>query len=334
MRQARNDKNKIMPIRFKKLIFLGFVLPFLIFGSGVIGDINKSFSEKEDFKSNGSFYVTINDNNLEFKIPAVKGATTQNVLAGSDIKLSERDILMPGLKDVVFPGSKIIIQRAIPVKIISDGEEKETSVFGSTVEDALLENGIKLAKLDKIEPKLEEAIYTGIEIKVIRVTREIVSEKFEIPYQTVERLNNKISYGKIRTVQRGENGKGIKTLEITCEDGQEVSRKLISSKTVKAPQTKIIEKGTKIVIGRVQNGIASWYARGLYNPQALTAASRNFPRGTFLRVTNLANNKSVIVKVNDYVVNPLVAIDLSVGAFKKIANKKTGKIKVRIEEIL
>ena len=323
-----------MPIRFKKLILLCFVLSFLIFGGGAIGNINKSFSEKKDLKSNESFYVTVNDNNLEFKIPAVKGSTTQNVLAGSDIKLGERDILMPGLKDVIFPGSKIIIQRAIPVKIISDGEEKEISVLGSTVEDALLENGIKLAKSDKIEPELGDEIYNGIEVRVVRVTRKIVSEKFEIPYQTVEKLNNKISYGKIRTIQNGKNGKGIKTLEITREDGREVSRKLISSETVKAPQTKIIEKGMKIVIDRVQNGVASWYARGLYNPQALTAASRNFPRGTFLRVTNLANNKSVIVKVNDYVANPLVEIDLSVGAFKKIANKKTGKIKVRIEEIL
>ena len=320
-----------MPIHFKKLTLLCSTLLLFAFGSE---SINKSFFEQEVLKSDNSFYITISDNNLEFKIPTVKGATTQSVLAGSNIQLSESDLLAPDFKTALSPGSKIIIQRAVPVKIFSDGNKKEIAIFGSTVNDALLESGVNLGELDRVEPKPEEAAYNGMEIRVIRVVQKTALERFEITYQTIEKPDNQASYGKTKIVQAGENGEEARTFKITYENGKEVERELIFKETTKEPQMEIIEKGTRIAIGRIQIGVASWYARGLYNPQAMTAASRDFPRRTFLRVTNLANDKSVIVEVNDYVVNPKVIIDLSSGAFKKISSLGVGKIEVRVEEII
>lgn len=298
----------------------------------------ESFSKKEVPELNNSFYVTVNDNGLEFKIPAVKGATVQNILASSNVKLSRSDLLLPDFDTVIFPGSKIIVQRAVPVKIIFDGQEKEAAIFGSTVEDALLENKIELAELDKVKPGMKEFIYSDIEIKIIRVTQKIIPEKFEIDYQTVEKLNDQMSYGKIKSIQKGKSGEEIKTFKITYENGKEVERELISREVIKEPLEEIIEKGNKITVGRVQVGVASWYDYRLggvvWSKNHLTAASRDFQKGTFLRVTNLANNKSVIVRVNDYVVNPKVIIDLSSAAFKSVVSLWTGKVEVKVEEIL
>ena len=319
----------------KKLIFIGLLITLFAFGGQ---KLVKSFSKKEIPEPNNSFYVAVNDNGLEFKIPAVKGTTVQNILASSNIKLSRSDLLLPNLDFVISPGSKIIIQRAVLVKIIFDGQEKETAIFGSTVEDALSENKIELAGLDKVKPGLKEPICSGIEIKIIRVTQKIIPEKFEINYQTIEKLNDQMFYGKTRSIQKGKNGEEIKTFKVTYENGKEVKRELISREVIKESLEEIIEKGVKIVIGRVQIGVASWYDYKLdgivWSKNHLTAASRDFQKRTFLRVTNLANNKSVIVKVNDYVVNPKVIIDLSSGAFKKIASLWMGKIEVKVEEIL
>ncbi len=319
----------------KKLIFFGLIMACFVSGGQ---KLVKSFSEKEIPEPNNSFYVTVNDNGLEFKIPAVKGATVQNILASSNVKLSRSDLLLPDFNAVIFPGSKIIVQRAVPVKIIFDGQEKEAAIFGSTVEDALLENKIEFAELDKVKPGLKESIYSGIEIKIIRVTQKIIPEKFEIDYQTIEKLNDQISYGEIESIQKGKNGEEIKTFKITYENEKEVKRELISREVIKEPLEEIIEKGNKIVIGRVQVGDASWYDYKLggivWSKNHLTAASRDFQKRTFLRVTNLANNKSVIVRVNDYVVNPKVIIDLSSSAFKSIASLWTGKVEVKVEEML
>ena len=65
------------------------------------------------------------------------------------------------------------------------------------------------------------------------------------------------------------------------------------------------------------------------NPAAMTTAHRHYPFGTRLRVTNQSNGKSVIVAVADR--GPYVTgrhLDLSVGAFSKIASPSQGVARV------
>jgi rare lipoprotein A len=89
-------------------------------------------------------------------------------------------------------------------------------------------------------------------------------------------------------------------------------------------------------------GIASYYAQDFHGKQtsngetfdmnALTAAHRTFPFGTKVRVTNLENNKTVIVRVNDR--GPFKEgrmMDLSMGAAKEIDLIRTGTARVRLD---
>jgi len=85
-------------------------------------------------------------------------------------------------------------------------------------------------------------------------------------------------------------------------------------------------------------GVASWYDYGLennvdYSKKNMTCASRDFPKGTRLRVTNLRNGKSVVCRVNDYVEHEARVIDLSSLAFKKISELKEGITPVIIKEV-
>ena len=72
----------------------------------------------------------------------------------------------------------------------------------------------------------------------------------------------------------------------------------------------------------------------LYDKDKLSAAHRDLPFGTKLKVTNLKNGKSVVVVVNDR--GPFVAnriIDLSYRAAKEIDMIKDGITEVQIEVI-
>ncbi len=93
--------------------------------------------------------------------------------------------------------------------------------------------------------------------------------------------------------------------------------------------------------GFVQVGIASWYGPGfhgsrtasgeIYNMYKLTAAHKTLPLGTYVKVINLENGRSVIVKINDR--GPFVPgriIDLSYAAAKKLGMLKKGTAKVKI----
>lgn len=89
-------------------------------------------------------------------------------------------------------------------------------------------------------------------------------------------------------------------------------------------------------------GIASYYGADFHGKRTasgetfdqwkLTCAHRDLPFGTRLRVTNLKNEKSVIVRVNDR--GPWVAgrmIDLSYAAAQKIDLIRDGVTRVKIE---
>lgn len=69
----------------------------------------------------------------------------------------------------------------------------------------------------------------------------------------------------------------------------------------------------------------------VYNKNFMTAAMNGIKFGTKVKVTNLTNNKSIIVKVNDRIGSKKNVIDLSPAAFKKIANLSAGRVKVNIE---
>lgn len=96
--------------------------------------------------------------------------------------------------------------------------------------------------------------------------------------------------------------------------------------------------------GYTEEGIASWYgpqfhakrtASGeIYNMYDLTAAHRILPMHTKIRVTNLKNNKSVTLRVNDrgpFAKNRVV--DLSYAAAKELGVVRPGTARVRVEAI-
>jgi rare lipoprotein A len=93
-----------------------------------------------------------------------------------------------------------------------------------------------------------------------------------------------------------------------------------------------------------QVGKASWYG-GLfqgkatasgedYNMYNFTAAHRELPLGTLVKVTNLKNLKSVIVRINDRgPVTPGRIIDLSYCAARALEMHQNGLQKVKIDVV-
>jgi rare lipoprotein A len=105
-----------------------------------------------------------------------------------------------------------------------------------------------------------------------------------------------------------------------------------------APTTAAAAKGAKkpTAVGPCE---ASFYdepqrtASGeTFDPEALTAAHRDLPFGTKIRVTNVATGSQVVVRVNDR--GPYAesrCLDLSEAAFRTIANVGAGVADVRYE---
>jgi rare lipoprotein A len=92
---------------------------------------------------------------------------------------------------------------------------------------------------------------------------------------------------------------------------------------------------------RHQCGKASWYAlysktaSGEYaNPKAMTAAHRTLPFGTKVKVINVKNGRSVIVRINDR--GPFVkgrVIDVTKAAARKLGFENKGITSVKVETL-
>jgi rare lipoprotein A len=96
--------------------------------------------------------------------------------------------------------------------------------------------------------------------------------------------------------------------------------------------------------GFVQEGVASWYGKKFhgrktsngetYDMYAMTAAHKTLPMNVHLKVTNLKNGRSTVVRVNDR--GPFVKsriIDLSYSAAKELEVVGPGTAPVRIEAL-
>ena len=97
-------------------------------------------------------------------------------------------------------------------------------------------------------------------------------------------------------------------------------------------------------VGYVERGVASWYGPGFhkvrtstgetYDMYAMTAAHKTLPLPAYVRVTNLQNGRSVVVRVNDR--GPFVGnriIDLSYTAAAKLDMLRNGTAMVEVRNL-
>lgn len=109
-------------------------------------------------------------------------------------------------------------------------------------------------------------------------------------------------------------------------------------------QTSIIKskapKSSKDIV--IKYGIASYYANkfngretsngDIYNSSKLTAACNVLPLGTWVKVTNLKNNRSVVVQINDHLHHKNKRlVDLSKSAAQKLGFISAGITRVKVE---
>ncbi|MBC8214081.1 MAG: septal ring lytic transglycosylase RlpA family protein [Candidatus Marinimicrobia bacterium] len=112
-----------------------------------------------------------------------------------------------------------------------------------------------------------------------------------------------------------------------------------SPKKTEAPKLSKTNKSKKLF-----TGMSSYYGKDfhgkltangeIFDMYGLTAAHKTLPLNTIVRVTNLNNDKSLILRINDR--GPYIAgriLDCSYGAAKKLGFVSAGVTKVKIEVI-
>jgi len=133
----------------------------------------------------------------------------------------------------------------------------------------------------------------------------------------------------------------LKNLVMGCAVAALVA--LSARSEARPPELKMLQSPTSVA-ARSQYGVASWYGpecQGLptasghpFNMEAMTCAHRNLPLGTRIKVTNLLNDRSLVLRVNDR--GPGIrdrVLDVSMGAAKRLGFLRAGVTPVQIQVI-
>jgi uncharacterized protein YabE (DUF348 family) len=284
--------------------------------------------------------IFLTDNKVAFEVFS-NAASVQDFLAEQKIVLGQNDVVFPDKGEKIYANTHVIIWRAKKITVKEGGSVKQFYAVGSTVEQALWENkDINFADDDITNPARQTFVKDGMTIAVTHVLIKEEVRQSDIAYKTISNPDASLNWRVQKVTQPGEKGLREVKYRVVYYDGKEISRKVLENNVVKNPANEIVMQGTDVKTGKIHTGISSWYAQPNHlkvaypSPTGFYAANYWLPKGTYVKVTNQANGKSLIARIND--AGPFVGgriIDLDKIAFATIASLGAGVIDVKMEEI-
>jgi uncharacterized protein YabE (DUF348 family) len=131
------------------------------------------------------------------------------------------------------------------VTVTADGKTTTKTVAAATVGEALTQLGVRLGKVDKVNPPVTTRLTNGAKIAVQRVQTKDTKTTESIAYGTTRTKTNTLYSDQTKVSRAGVNGTRVVTSRATVVDGKVVSRKTIASTVTKAPVNRVLLVGTK-----------------------------------------------------------------------------------------
>ncbi len=150
--------------------------------------------------------------------------TVGEALAAIGVDLRTADIVQPSQESPLLPGLRISVLRAAPVSIAGLDLQLDTRTRAATVEDLLVEAGVPVGPLDRVEPALEAAVPAWGTVRVVRVREEEARDVQPVPFQVRLQYSGDLAPGARYRLRAGEPGLLERIVKIVFEDEVEVRR--------------------------------------------------------------------------------------------------------------
>ena len=187
-----------------------------------------------------------------------------DVLNSQDIELGDKDSVYPSIDSKIEDGTKIVIERWIPiVNLMINGETNTFKTQAKTVEEDLASKKVKLTETSEVSLPLDQETRAGLTIIV--KTEEIITEVIqeEIPFETIVETTKDLGPGETKVITEGVNGVKESVVEIVRFGGEAISHTVKNEEVVMEPQAEVIQEGIKNTIKDAKSGKTYEYSKAL-----------------------------------------------------------------------
>ncbi|MGM0877663.1 MAG: ubiquitin-like domain-containing protein [Bacillota bacterium] len=232
--------------------------------------------------------------------------TVKELIQQENLDVTEHDKIEPALDTKIEKNLSLTIDKAFKLTLNVGEEKQQVWTTSTTVADFLKEQNVKLNELDKVEPALTEKVNEKSAITVTRVEKvtDVVEEP--IAFDVVTKNDSSIEKGEHKVIDSGKEGKQQKHYEVVMENGKEISRKLLKTKTVEESKDRVVALGTKVAqpvsTASVSRGNDSVAKEFYVNSTAYTAHCNGCSGTTATGINLRANPNAKVIAVDPSVI--------------------------------
>ncbi|OGO60381.1 MAG: hypothetical protein A2032_02895 [Chloroflexi bacterium RBG_19FT_COMBO_49_13] len=208
-----------------------------------------------------SFSLTIDGKKLALTSVA---QTLGSALWAAGYTLYTTDQLTPPADTPLTPGLTATLLHSRLVTIHLLGADVTIRSAATTVGAALEDAGLSIQGLDYSLPPPEDPIPSVREIRLVRVTEDVLVEQSPLPFETQYQPDAESEIDSQSILQIGEYGLTAQRVRVRYEDGQKIARQVESEWVARQPQPRIIGYGTSVVMHTtIVDGMQIQYWRSL-----------------------------------------------------------------------
>ena len=181
----------------------------------------------------------------KFKKVVTVSGTVGDAVNKSGIKLKDGDKISVNKAVIVSENTRVDINRAFTVTLISDGRKQKLRTVDCTVEEFLRNAGVRVGADDIVTPKLTKKLTKETKVQVKRVTYKEVKKNVAVKFDTKVEYDDSMYEEQYKIKRKGKEGKQINYYKYKYIDGRYVGRTLVKKEITKDPVSKIVVWGSR-----------------------------------------------------------------------------------------
>jgi 3D (Asp-Asp-Asp) domain-containing protein len=200
-------------------------------------------------------------------------------------QVSGRRLLSPvnatvDLESWLSEGDTVQVRGPAYVSVVADGRARPLLTTAATVAQALREAGVRVGKGDRVFPHPSSRLQPQSRIRVIRIRREVLTQRVSVPPPTVRRRDPAVPWGRVVT-EPGRAGLRQVTVVKTYADGRLVSVVQRAARLLRPAVPTVVRVGQRRLVASrgafagyeyldvVATAYAPWHGRGVDGTTAI-----------------------------------------------------------------